>query len=205
MSVTRRQLLMTGAAFAAAPIVPSLPAPAASASMLAPSIKPVWIVGTPGEFDWKAIVADTIEDAISEYKDYSGFDDDPLSDDCDFSECVCRVPEWDGRDPKKITSGDWLCIGYGAICSRCDYETFPDAGARSIAGKAVCADCLAIPDLLAGDEQDVLDGKERLISHILTHDCDEAAARASIWLRCNPDAIAEETWAECLAAAKEAA
>lgn len=112
-----------------------------------------WIVGTDGDYNWRHIRAETLEKAISIWRDEEGCgsiceaieegDTEPC-DTCSF--CInsgangWRVAEFDAiEDP---TPGDWLRAGYGYTCSRCGDETDPQNDGHAIGDEAVCDYCL---------------------------------------------------------------
>ena len=138
--ISRRQFLTTASAIA---IAAALPLPSAVAAPLpAPSATPMWAVGSPGEFNWQPIAADTIEEAIRIFAE----DHDYLEEDGSFTAELDgqRCKSWDGIG--KPGPADWLREGLGTYCSRCDYETFLDSGGRVVGAEAVCEDCMTIAD-----------------------------------------------------------
>jgi len=156
--ISRRQALTLGLGAAAAVAV----APAAVAALSAPAplvSGTAWAVGTPGEFNFQAIFAATEEEAIAGWLAEYGVAGEceqggpaGVKEDCDCEACYyarelepARMPEWDGKS--EVSSGDWISVGWGAHCSRCGEECFGDDGARSVAGKAVCGDCVTLADL----------------------------------------------------------
>jgi hypothetical protein len=153
--MNRREVILAGVAAIAAPALPAIPiAPPAAAAFVPPL--PVWMVGTPGEFDWQAIRAMTEHEArmawvcekVGTDECENGAEPTPECD-CEFC-CelsgveVERKPALDAI--ADITPGDWLRNGMGHICSRCGYETFDEEGGHAIGDEAVCADCMTLAD-----------------------------------------------------------
>jgi hypothetical protein len=150
--LTRREALTLSAAalaVAALPAVPSLAAPQ-------PILAPAWTVGTPGEYNWQAIFAET-EDAARRawVEDYAGFtccENGKESEECDCEFChhfhgdleVNRVPKWDGKS--KIEAADWFAAGMGHVCSRCGEETSAEDDGHPVGKEAVCHDCMTLAD-----------------------------------------------------------
>jgi hypothetical protein len=151
--VDRRDFLKGAAAV---PIVASIPAAAVAAIVTEVPLSKAWMVGTPGEYDWQAVWADTVGEARRIYGEERGTYTDGLCDDCESADCVCehlsvrREPRWDGRGA--VSSGDWIDVGYGAFCERCGNETGAD-DAYSIGGDAVCCDCMELADWKIADPE----------------------------------------------------
>jgi hypothetical protein len=116
---------------------------------------PVWLVGTPGEYNWQAVRALTeVEARLRWVCDFVGDDkcDDggEPKDDCDCDFCcnfrdvdAQRYPQLDAKDT--ITPADWLKVGVGHVCSRCGEEAGPD-DAHAVGAEAVCEYCMKLAD-----------------------------------------------------------
>lgn len=151
--ITRREAIaLTGAAA----VVATAPLPAVSATLTSgtPAL-PAWAVGTPGDWNWQHIRAESEGAAIRAWvSDEYGISPcergETCGDGCDYCEIADsiqaeRLPRWDGLD-RPPNNGDWLDAGMGAYCNRCGYETDPDCGGRNVNGDAVCEDCMTIED-----------------------------------------------------------
>jgi hypothetical protein len=150
--MNRREVMVLGAAAVVTAGLPTLPAIASTPAKAAP----VWLVGTPGEYDWQVVRADTeLEAKIGWLSDWIGSDEcengTPISEACDCEVCsqiggidAERKPQLDGK--QEITPGDWLRVGSGHICSRCSYETYADSGGHAVGPEAVCEDCMTTDD-----------------------------------------------------------
>ncbi len=159
--LSRRSLLkFSAAAVAAAAAGPA--AALAPAQTAAAPLAQTWLVGTPGEADWRAVKANSLAEAIRERR---GHDDDcgawceavedgaapPEDCECDFCAGLgCykgeHVAGLDGKRVEDITPGDWIESGYGHFCSRCDCEAYAEIGAHAVGGEAVCKDCMTLAD-----------------------------------------------------------
>ena len=147
--ISRRDVLIGAAAVAATANIPSI---SIAATSPAEAILPAWAVGTPGEFNWQHIVARTAEEAERRYRaewcddSCEGEEDAPCGecDTCCLELDATRVPAWDGK--KDTTNADWLDVGMGTYCARCNYECFADSGAKNVNGEAVCEDCMRLAD-----------------------------------------------------------
>lgn len=176
MTLNRRELLSLTAASVAAAALPTLPS---VASTPAPVNLKAWAVGTPGEFDWQHIIAETEDQArryfAAEVCGGDSFCEEGGADDCECEFCISygsseaeRKPMWDGMESPK--AGDWLRAGLGTMCSRCSYETFPHDGGNAIGDEAVCEECMTLADWNIVDPEHAAELRERMISrgHTLT-------------------------------------
>lgn len=142
--MNRRQFLTGVATAALAPTLPPLPV---AALPIAPPPPPApalltFIVGTPGEFDWRPVFARTAEEAFEER--FGGcFDDD---EEPDINEYVTRVKEWDGKAEEELTPAAWLKQGFGYCCCRCGDECYGGDGGATVGDEAVCEQCLTLAD-----------------------------------------------------------
>lgn len=151
---SRRNFLALSGAAIAASVVPFTAAAAPVAAVVKAPL-PTWIVGTPGEWDHEIIRAATREAAICFRAEECDADEDDEPPEGGFCECCActdaagyeatRVPQWDGRPVKAISSGDWLDVEFCANCERCGYETDHEYG-HSVSGKAICEDCMTLAD-----------------------------------------------------------
>lgn len=139
----RRQFL---ASTSSACLTAVLPFPAATlaapaAEVVAPSVTPMWAIGTAGNYDWQAIAAETAEDALRIYAEANGWveEDGSISKSLD----VARCKAWDGIETP--TGGDWLRAGMGYLCARCGNETCSDMG-HAVGDDAICEDCMTMAD-----------------------------------------------------------
>lgn len=154
--LSRRDALRLGAAAIVATVVP----PPASAVAATPASEPMvsWIVGTPGEYDWQRVWARTEESAIRKYIAEHGAGatcnaaegELAVGEECDCEHChilrsveVERRPEWDNKE--NITDVDWLSIGWGTFCARCDGETSVDCS-YAVGGNVICDACMTFED-----------------------------------------------------------
>ena len=172
--ISRRTMLALTGSAAVSAVVPSMAVattmPVKSGSGIA------WLVGTPGEFDYQHIVAQTAEEArrrwvndriggsgcevIEEIASAGGLEayladgGEPPAVYCDCEWCNAfhgcdanRIPVWDGRAEGSPTHADWLREGMGTFCDRCSYECFEAEGTGFAVGdKAVCEDCMTLAD-----------------------------------------------------------
>lgn len=137
----RREFLKTAAATAVLSALPA-PIPVAMPTVAAPvALTPMWAVGSPGEWNWQPIAADTLEAAIRIYADDNGHinEDGEIETDLDGQRCK----SWDGKD--KILPADWLREGIGHHCDRCGYEVTSDDG-HAVGDEAICEDCMTLAD-----------------------------------------------------------
>lgn len=147
--LNRRQFLT---AASAATIAAAMPLPAlALAEPALPAVAkftPMWAVGTPGEYDWQAIAADTLEEAIQIFAEENDYleEDGSLMGEIDGQRCKI----WDEL-PGKPSDADWLRAGLGAFCSRCKYETSFEEGAYALGDEAVCDECMTLADFEVAD------------------------------------------------------
>jgi hypothetical protein len=194
ITLTRRGLLLSGVSLAAASALPAFPAAAPVASVAAVKpVLPMWIVGTPGEYDWRPVAARTLEEAFAEYCWQQGGDP---ADDVD-PDCVQRVDAWDGRDPDTITGADWFGIGWGHCCERCWCETSPDSGGVAVAGEVVCEECLTPPDRAICEPDQLVEELENDIC-----DVGAEAVRARLVARGHWQGIPPEIWDRAVAGAQ---
>jgi hypothetical protein len=163
MKPSRREFMTLAGAAVAAPLLPAAPAvgaPVAVTEIAAPLM--AYVVGTPGEYDAQAIWATSPRAAYEEWAhDHKGIlcadgaceicenydsPDGPLKHacSCDHNEYVTRVKVWDELDHEP-TPGEWIDVGIGHICQRCDWETSAD-DAYNISGEAVCYECMTLAD-----------------------------------------------------------
>ena len=196
MSVSRRTFLAGVAGAVVAPFVPAVPAEATAPMIdieaVAAPLQKMWAVGTPGEYDWQGIAADTMEEAFKFYREEHGFDeeDEDVAPYGDLSECVQRVPLWDGKSPRELTGEDWFKASFGYLCSECSYEASPETGARAIEGQVYCEDCLTLRLKIIDDPDDVVDTLANDIA------CDgEEGVRATLIARKEWDDVPAELWA----------
>lgn len=153
--ISRREAMILGAT---AIVSSALPAAAAIATAAPATPKPMnprvaWAVGTPGDFDWKHIVARTEAEARRFFaaEVWDGECEEGEADNCECEFCMClasaeaeRKPMWDGIE--NPTSADWLHADLGTYCSRCDYETSTREGGHAIGDEAVCEGCMTLAD-----------------------------------------------------------
>jgi hypothetical protein len=193
MSISRRAFLTGMAGVAAAPIVPALPVSAAPTVELAAAPSwTMWAIGTPDEYDWRAIAAPTREDAFREYLHLQGISVDSADTAYPIDECVKRVTIWDDLGPDKVRPGDWIDADMGHSCFRCDSECYGPDGARNLDGEAVCQECLTIADIVAHDEdEDVI---ERLADEI----ADRGEDGTIEWLASEEAEVPPDLWAEAV-------
>lgn len=167
--MTRRGLLLTGAALAAMSPVPGAPALAA----LEAAPLPIWAVGTPGYYDGLIVRAATREEAILEWANIQGniighyTDDDQwicdgVDPDAEAGVEVDDVSAVATVSPDASDEEVGFAIGWGWICDRCSYEASPGDW-HVVEGKGVCHDCIEreewrtidpeyYADLIADDE-----------------------------------------------------
>ena len=179
--MTRRQLLLGLSAAALAPALP--PLPVAALTMAPPRVPTsallTFIVGTPGEFDWRVQLAESAEHAFRlRFGDDYFEDGDPS---IDLNEHVTRMSRWDGTPEKDITPAMWLRAGMRYCCTRCGNETYSEEGGLAVGEEAICKDCLTFTEKLVFDEDNVVE----LLADMI-YDVGEAAARE--WLE------EEEQW-----------
>jgi hypothetical protein len=166
IQMSRRSFLGSFAGVAALPLaaaVKAAPLGSASAAEIiasAPPLPPMWAAGTPGDFDWQPISADTAEEAFAKWCDHSGMSLDkrpPFS-----NEAVRRMPLWDGRTPEQVRPADWIEGGLGHRCQRCDCEAMADS-ATVLEGEVVCRECMTYGERLDDDEDFGMEGLVELI------------------------------------------
>jgi len=152
--LSRRALLLGTSAVAVATV---LPASGMVAAVEAPAFDPMWIVGTPGESDWGAVRAPSVEMARRFYAvEYTGDDGCDSGQECCEGLCeFCiafdgyearRMPRWDTRQSADISNADWIAADMEGLCDRCGYECSLDDGAQVVADKAICESCLTLAD-----------------------------------------------------------
>lgn len=100
----------------------------------AEGVKRWFFVGTDGDFNYQAICAASEADAKEQWLEEWGDNDHSLN-----GITAHRVSAWDGKDI--VTHADILGAGYGTICDKCGYETFPQEGGEVIGDKVLCEDC----------------------------------------------------------------
>ncbi|MBY3158406.1 hypothetical protein HFO56_39595 [Rhizobium laguerreae] len=178
MRMSRRSFLGSFVGLAALPLAAAVrAAPLASASAAdiiasAPSLPPMWAAGTPGEFNWQPISADTAEEAFAKWCDQAGL---PVDEWPPFSnESVRRMPLWDGRTPDEVRPADWIEGGLGHGCQRCDCEVMADS-ATIVEGEVICHECMTYGEKL-GDNEDL--GMDSLVELI----CDKGEEGAQAYL-----------------------
>lgn len=198
--LSRRSFLGSFVGLVALPLATSVKAaPLASAAAAdiiasAPPLSPMWAAGTPGEFDWQPVSANTAEEAFAKWCDHQGI---PAATRPPFSaEAVRRVPSWDGRSPEQVRPADWIKNGLGHSCERCDSEVMADT-ATVIEGEVVCHECMTYGEKLDDDEDFGMESLADLIG-----DMGEQEAKAYVIQHEDFDLIGEVRWAK---AAEEAA
>ena len=147
--MTRRFLLAAAAVTAGSAALPTLPT-LASPVAAAPKSLPAWAVGTPEQWNWRIVNANTAEAAVARWLADEGYSDgceDPEPDGrcgmCDacvngYAEAQ-RVPELD--EIAAPTPGDWIKAGLGHTCCRCGDES-DASNAHAIGEEAVCNFCV---------------------------------------------------------------
>lgn len=195
--LSRRAFLISAsaAAVSAALPMPALPAAAAQSTAAAPQLL-AFAVGTPGEYDWQAVLATSAEDAFKAWAWDRGIceeDEDPAFD----PGYVQRVPIWDGLPEKEITPALWFAANMGHMCERCNYETHPNFGGEVVNGEVVCEDCIELGDLLVISRERAL---EALVNEIV--DLGPEGAREHLVTEGVLSAVPADLWAEAI---KEAA
>jgi hypothetical protein len=199
IQLSRRSFLGSFAGLAALPLASAINAAplaaAASADIIAsaPPLTPMWAAGTPGEFDWQPISANTAEDAFVKWCDHQGI---PTGSRPPFSaEAVRRVPSWDGRSPDQVRPYDWIKSGLGHSCERCDSEVMADS-ATVIECEVVCHECMTYGEKLDDDEDF---GNECLVD--LIGEMGEPEAKAYVVQHEDFDVIGEARWEKAAAEA----
>lgn len=147
---------------------------------------PMWAAGTPGEFDWRAIAAESGEQAFAKWCDEMGFPADARP--AFTARSVLRVPSWDGKAPSQVNPSDWIEGGLGHHCDRCDGEVGSHE-ASVIEGDVVCHECMTFGERIAENEDR---GLEDLVALIVEEGEDEA--RAYIVQHEDFDMIPPEVW-----------
>ena len=121
----------------------------------------MWAVGTDsGDFDWRAVNAPTLEDAIQAYAIQNGhircehWASDragPCVLPCDWCGAekrqdeprdnidAQRVEAWDRV--KKVKAMHWIKAGFGTFCDHCGHEASAEDGAVVYRGLVACEDC----------------------------------------------------------------
>lgn len=205
--ISRRNFLVSSAALAIAPALPSATAaPVAAVEAVKPATT-IWVGGHDGEFDWHPFNAPTKDDAARQLLAYHGrefdLDGKPYTlEDAYLS--LERAHEMDGLQVEEIKSHHWISAGFGSFCERCDSECFADNGARVVGCEVVCEECLTITDLLAGDEWDNSQAEEKIIELMVDEDCDEAAIFEVLSRDNDMSVITPAIWVKCLAEARSA-
>lgn len=141
---TRRSLFKISAATISLTAIPFLPA-IALPSVFEP--KPLfrgkaWSVGTPGEYDWHVIRANTKLEAVRIWSQEECYEEKDLEE---IGIVANREERWDNLD---IEAGDktWFMSEYGSYCDRCDDETTIEEGGHVVNDEIVCMDCMQISD-----------------------------------------------------------
>ncbi|EHK56833.1 hypothetical protein [Allomesorhizobium alhagi] len=191
LALSRRSFLASASAAAVVATMPAGGAALAASPASAPAaVLPAFVVGTPGEYDWHAYVAENAEQAFRMWVQDRG------DDECEFDpEFVTRMPAWDGRDPDTIRPADWLRADLGHCCERCGYETHSDSGAQIVAGEVVCEECLTFADRVLCDPEDALDDLINRIADEGEEDTREWLEGAGHWRLAEAD-----LWPKALAA-----
>lgn len=195
--LSRRAFLISAsaAAVSAAVPIPVLPAAAAPSAAATPQLL-AFAVGTPGEYDWQAVLATSAQDAFKAWALDRGVceeGEDPAFD----PHYVQRVPIWDGLPEKEITPALWFAANMGHMCERCNYETHPNFGGEVVNGEVVCEDCIELGDLLVISRERAL---EALVDEIV--DLGPDGAKEHLVNRGVLSAVPADLWAEAI---KEAA
>ncbi|HEV7251455.1 MAG TPA: hypothetical protein VGN93_31140 [Shinella sp.] len=187
--LSRRAFLIGTSALVVAPALPAISAaPAVTAT--ARALKPMWAVGTPGEFDWQAIQAPSAEEAFKIWAQETAWDDE---EEIEFDpECVTRVESWDHL--KKVNPADWIDADMGHCCERCGYETHRDAGARVVAGQAVCESCFTFADLMAEGGENAIDELANKIADEGEEEAREGLISSGNWVH-----VPDELWLAAVA------
>jgi hypothetical protein len=194
--LSRRTLLLGSAAAAMAPMLPATTTAEPTIVGIDLAKGPdtmMWVIGTPGEYDWQAINASSVEEAFSEYLAAWGYERDALGD---IHEYVQRVEKLDGRDPDSLTGADWLSIGMGYCCEECGTETSADSGAVVVDGTLYCESCLTFERRLVADPDSVV---EDLANDIYCNGADET--KADLEDRGDWTNLPAELWARAIAEA----
>lgn len=204
MSISRRGFLTAMAGAVTAPLLPPVAAtaaaPAIDGELVVGTLQPMWAVGTPGEYDWQAITADTADEAFKFYREEHGWgdeDEDGENDVGDIHEFVQRVPAWDGKSPRQLTGEDWFKANFGYHCSKCGYEASPDNGARCVEGSVYCDDCMTLPLRILDDPDDAFD---LLVNDIACKGEDDV--RDGLIARKEWDGVPADMWARACEEAK---
>ncbi|MBA4219963.1 MAG: hypothetical protein C0458_04460 [Methylobacterium sp.] len=141
---------------AALPTVPTVAAPAAAPTL------PAWVVGTPEQWNWRIVRAESADKAIARWLADEGYGEgceDPEPDGkCGMCEAcmfgyaeASRAPEFD--HVAKPTPGDWIRAGLGHTCCRCNDEC-DASSAYGIGDEAVCNFCITAGERLAIERQE---------------------------------------------------
>lgn len=197
--MNRRHFLLGVSAAALAPALPAMPLAALPTVTAPPAPVPAqlaFVVGTPGEFNWSQVWAATAEEAIEEWCSHNGYDDPEDMPEIDTQ----RMPSWDDLFGQDITSGMWIEAGIGHTCSRCHEECFPEDGAESVAGAAVCDPCLTLADKFA-----LAHRRDEMIEELAEYIADNSEEEAKAWLgRAGAwDAAEDDHWPAAVAMAAE--
>jgi hypothetical protein len=171
------------AGVSAGAVLAAMPMPLAAA---VPPV-PVWIVGTPGEFDWQPFRARSAADAFRLWAVENNCDEEFDPD------CVIRVATWDERDIEAIGPADWILAGHSAFCERCSCECHCDAAAV-IGDDVVCDDCVTFAERCEIDPDDAVDDLANRL-------CDEGEAELRERLHIEGGAVPPELWAKAVALA----
>lgn len=148
----------------------------------------MWAAGTPGDYNWQALVADSAEEAFSRWCVEHGYDRGRVP--VLTSDHVMRVPAWDGIAVSDLKPADWIEAGLGHFCQRCDCETSHDCGGV-VNGEVVCHDCMTYVDKLDYDEETGYEQLVELIADkgvdgaikVISYDDDFAAIDPAVWAK----------------------
>ena len=137
--LTRRHALALAAGALAAPALPEAVALPSQAPLW-----PAWTVGTPGEFNWRAIFAPNAERAIAIWAEAESIDVEDIEGmDIEAREEPGLEPDTEGEHEMSLQ--DARKLGWGHICDRCSTE----AGVwewNVVTDEAVCDDCMTLAD-----------------------------------------------------------
>ncbi|MEM7301895.1 MAG: hypothetical protein AAF468_12485 [Pseudomonadota bacterium] len=177
--MNRRELLKSSVSAAAMLALPK-PALAAMSAPVAKATRPMkwFIVGTPGESDWAAILFETAEQARAQWfqekyaLDVSNPDDAKEIAALGVPE-VEEMPRWSGKSD--IFPKDWVLAGFGTFCERCFDET---NSAHIINEEVVCGYCMTDRDWIESDLDDCAD---HLINMADRSDLESVKAKLVDW------------------------
>jgi TAT (twin-arginine translocation) pathway signal sequence len=196
--LTRRNFLLASAAVAVAPAIPAVISTAIAADAATTlTLSPMWIVGSPGNYDWHPIRAETMEEAFQTYLRRNPWWSDQKTKPEDH---VQRVEQWDALEPDEISSGDWIKAGFGACCANCGTEIF-SGGGYVICEEAICEDCVTPAQRAELGDDEV----ERLVEDLGNDICNlgEVELRKQLQMKGLWDELPQPIWARAVAFAKE--